>query len=298
MWRQFPQLLLLFFWPLQLWAQSPGAPVSDPVRDELYPPAIKELTISSAGMRLPALIYLANGAGPHPTVILLHGFPGNEKNLDVAQALRRAGFNVLFFHYRGAWGAEGEYRIARLPDDVAAVLGFLRDKKNAGDLRVDREQLSLLGHSLGGFTALAAGSRDPDLVCVGAIAPANPGLWKAGLATGDQNTRRLLAYADSLFMLAGFNGDVMREELAATPMEELDTTGFGPGLGGKSVFLVTGEQDDVTPAAQMHTPVVQAYAKQPDIRLQHHLISGDHSFSWSRTHLTSLILDWMQRDCR
>ena len=44
----------------------------------------------------------ANGQGPHPTIVLLHGFPGNEKNLDLAQSLRRAGYNVLFFHYRGA----------------------------------------------------------------------------------------------------------------------------------------------------------------------------------------------------
>ena len=39
-------------------------------------------------------------------VLLLHGFPGNEKNLDLAQDLRADGFNVLFFHYRGAWGSE------------------------------------------------------------------------------------------------------------------------------------------------------------------------------------------------
>lgn len=57
------------------------------------------------------LIYIASGAGPHPTVILLHGYPGNEKNLDLAQSLRREGWNVLFFHYRGAWGSEGEFSL-------------------------------------------------------------------------------------------------------------------------------------------------------------------------------------------
>jgi hypothetical protein len=34
----------------------------------------------------------------------LHGFPGNERNFDVAQALRRAGYAALVFHYRGSWG--------------------------------------------------------------------------------------------------------------------------------------------------------------------------------------------------
>ena len=100
-------LLLLVGLPALAAAPEPLA--SDPARDAEHPPAINELTIPSDGSRMPGLIYVANGPGPHPTVVLLHGFPGNEKNLDLAQALRRAGFNVLFFHYRGAWGAEGDY---------------------------------------------------------------------------------------------------------------------------------------------------------------------------------------------
>jgi esterase/lipase len=47
------------------------------------------------------LLYLAQGKGPHATVLFLHGFPGNEKNIDLAQAVRRAGFNALVFYYRG-----------------------------------------------------------------------------------------------------------------------------------------------------------------------------------------------------
>ena len=39
-----------------------------------------------------AIIVLAAGAGTHPVVVFLHGYPGNERNLDLAQAVRRAGF--------------------------------------------------------------------------------------------------------------------------------------------------------------------------------------------------------------
>ena len=79
---------------------------------------------------------VANGKGPHPTVILLHGYPGNEKNLDLAQSLRRAGYNVVFLHYRGAWGSQGDYSIGGQADDVAAVLGYVRE--NADRLRAVR----------------------------------------------------------------------------------------------------------------------------------------------------------------
>jgi hypothetical protein len=36
------------------------------------------------------------------TVLLLHGLPKNERNLDLVQELRRNCRNVLYFNYRSA----------------------------------------------------------------------------------------------------------------------------------------------------------------------------------------------------
>lgn len=267
----------------------------DPAPDPDYPPAVEELTFSNGGDRLPGLLYLANGAGPHPTVVLLHGLPGNEKNLDIAQAIRRAGFNALFFHYRGAWGAEGDYRLTGLADDVAAAVSFLRD--NASRYRVKADRISLLGHSMGGFAALAAGSRDPGLVCVGAMAPANLGQMAQGLRVGEPGARGFIDYADTLFMLRGFDGEAMRSDLLSAPAAELDTRLFAPGLRGKSIFMVTGDRDRVLPPAAVFDPVVEAYSADKQLQLQHHTIPGDHSFSYSRIQLTRLVSRWLLTDC-
>jgi len=35
---------------------------------------------------IPASVILAGGTAPLPTLVLLHGLPGNEQNLDLAQA--------------------------------------------------------------------------------------------------------------------------------------------------------------------------------------------------------------------
>ena len=35
--------------------------------------------------KLLATLYSAGGEGPHPTILLLHGIPGCEQNLDLAQ---------------------------------------------------------------------------------------------------------------------------------------------------------------------------------------------------------------------
>jgi hypothetical protein len=45
----------------------------------------------SNGVNLNAVLYTANGVGPHPNVLILHGLPGNEQNIDLAQSMRQAG---------------------------------------------------------------------------------------------------------------------------------------------------------------------------------------------------------------
>jgi predicted alpha/beta-fold hydrolase len=82
--------------------QLPRALTTDPSPDQEFPAAIEAPDVMSHGARLNAVFYIASGRGPHPTVLLMHGFPGNEKNLDLAYAIRRAGWNVLIPHYRGS----------------------------------------------------------------------------------------------------------------------------------------------------------------------------------------------------
>src|SRR6476660_7924120 len=78
--------LVLLSRPSMLQGQSPGDPViTDPVAvDTVYPPRTVELSFQSHGSRMNGFFYLAQGRTPHRTVILLHGFPGNERNLDLA----------------------------------------------------------------------------------------------------------------------------------------------------------------------------------------------------------------------
>jgi predicted alpha/beta-fold hydrolase len=115
----------------------PPSVISDPAPDPLHPPSSAEVLIPSHGMGMNALFYLAGGAGPHPTMVLLHGFPGNEQNLDLAQAIRRAGWNVLTLHYRGAWGSPGSFSIAHVLEDVDTAVEFVRQTGVAAKFGID-----------------------------------------------------------------------------------------------------------------------------------------------------------------
>jgi hypothetical protein len=91
--------------------QAPPAVVSDPPMDRKFPPALAAITVPNHGVDMEAMFYLAAGAGPHGAVVLLNGLPGYEHNGDLAQSIRRAGWNVLLFHYR--WGTSGVFSQSR-----------------------------------------------------------------------------------------------------------------------------------------------------------------------------------------
>ena len=69
--------------------QAPAALIADPPVDKAHPAAMAAFQIPSHGALMNALAYIPAGAEPHPVAIVYHGFPGNEKNLDLAQAIRR-----------------------------------------------------------------------------------------------------------------------------------------------------------------------------------------------------------------
>ena len=85
-------------------AQSvPAAIFTDPTGDAAHPAGMAVLHIPSHGVTINGVLYSPPGGGRHPTVVVCHGLPGNEKNLDLAQAIRRAGWNAVTFNYRGSW---------------------------------------------------------------------------------------------------------------------------------------------------------------------------------------------------
>jgi len=275
-------------------SESGYDPVSmdPPHLDVAYPPDFAELLIPSHDVMLTGFILVANGRGPHPTVLLLHGFPGNEKNLDLAQSLRRAGYNVLLFHYRGAWGSQGDYTIAGQVDDVVAVLDYVR--KEAQALRVDTGRLSVIGHSMGGFTALRAAAAHKEINCVVGLAAANFG-EDAGLG-GEQEKQELAAYADQLFMLANYNGAKALAEIQANAAA-FDVRNQAGSFAGRSVLLITGNEDTAVPP-KVQSLIAAAFEEVPDINLTSEFIPGDHAFSASRIRLQRIVIEWMDRNCQ
>lgn len=259
------------------------------------PPTVRELTIPSHGKRLTGFSYLAAGAGPHPTILLLHGFPGNEKNLDVAQAMRSMGWNVVFFHYRGAWGSEGKFSFSGSEKDVTSVLNYMNDEKNAEYLRIDRNRISLVGHSMGGHMAVAGILDNPQVRCSVVYDGANLGAYSRSRFGSEEASKSWEAYSDTLFMLNGWSGKKAMKELKEKG-PQLDLIERVNTLKGRPVFFIAADSAVIS-LQKMILPLVEAMKSTKDSKISYELISDGHSFSATRQKLINSTAKFLQQSC-
>jgi uncharacterized protein len=107
------------------------------------------------GSKLHAWFLPARGAAKG-TVLHLHGNAANVGNhLPLVAWLPAEGYNVLLLDYRGFGKSQGEPSLDGVVDDAAAALAYLRTRRD-----VDASRLVILGHSMGGATALRLLARD------------------------------------------------------------------------------------------------------------------------------------------
>lgn len=263
----------------------PTAIYTDPAPDKANPAAMEVVHIPSGGVEINGVVYIAAGAGPHPTVVLCHGLPGLEKNLDLAQAMRRAGWTVITFNYRGSWGSPGQYRFAQNLEDTNAVLAFARDPANAAKLRIDPKRLVVMGHSMGGWVTALTAAHDKQLLGAAMISAGNMGL--IGSLPRDQAVK-LLAN-NGMEALAGTTPEFMADEIIANK-DRFDFTKAAPQLMQTNLFVLTSDDG----LAGMSDGLTKAIAAGGGTKLKTLHVATDHSWSDSRIRLESEILRWLE----
>jgi uncharacterized protein len=265
--------------------QLPAAITSDPPRDNDSPAAMEAPDITSHGARLNAVFYLASGPGPHPVVLLLHGFPGNEQNMDLAYAIRRAGWNVLIPHYRGSWGSAGSFSFSNAIEDTQAAVQFLRDPENAKKYRSDATKIAVVGHSMGGFLSLYAAAHDPAILGVAAISA-----WDLGLvATRPETDARTRSFDNASPRLAGTTPEGMLEE-AKQYAAKWNYVDWAPDLKSRPV-LVMESRDGNDPD---NRAFAEALRKAGDPHVTEVAMETDHGYNDHRIALQVAVLNWLQ----
>jgi len=263
-------------------AQTPAAVITDPPRDARNPARMEVLHIPSGGVRINGVAYLASGAGAHPTFVLMHGLPGNEKNLDLAQAVRREGWNAITFNYRGSWGSPGPFRFAQNLEDANAVLAFLREPANAKAYGVDTTRLVIAGHSMGGWVAVHTAAHDHRLRGAVLISAADMG------SEGAQAPAQVLQLARENMETLNTTAESMANELMAHHAEWIFDRAY-TGLATVPLLVITSD-DGLAPT---NDKLVAAVRAEGNRRVATAHFPTDHSYSDQRIALESAVVRWL-----
>ncbi len=222
-----------------------------------------------------------------PAVLLLHGFPGNEQNMDMAQSLRRAGFTVFTLHYRGNWGSGGEYRLAHLPEDAESMLKYMKAGHQA--LGIDPERIFLLGHSMGGFTAFELLSRRVSIAGAVLMAPCDIEY----MYTEDRAAfSALVDNTEDYFRLD--SSRIFYEECAAHT-DDWRFTAFAQKADPSVPLLFVGGTEDVTCDPEHHIAPARDILLQRGADAECLILEDGHCFDSHRCRLITAIAEWLAK---
>ncbi|WP_404711643.1 alpha/beta fold hydrolase [Sphingomonas sp. MMS24-J13] len=263
---------------------------TDPVADAANPAAMAAFQLPSHGALLNAVMYTASGAEPHPTMLLLHGFPGNEQNLDLAQAVRRAGWNVLTLHYRGSWGSPGSFSFGHAAEDADAALAFLKSPDATARFHIDPARIVVAGHSMGGMMAAHAAASDKSVlgaILIDAWDIASDGRRIAN----DPKARDALARDEvrgDLPPLAGTSEAALVDEIAHAP-PSLDLAATAAQIKDMPLLVIGAERAGAPTARAVAEAARAAGGKHVALVI----VPTDHPFSDHRIELEARVIDWL-----
>jgi pimeloyl-ACP methyl ester carboxylesterase len=278
-------------------AAAPFAAQNAPGKTPAAIPAasMQQMVLPSHDSMLLGVFYLAAGAGPHPTAVILHGFPGFEQNLDLAQILRAHGWNVLAMHYRGSWGVKGGFSFAHAAEDADTEVRYLLDPANAQKYRIDTRRIVVIGHSMGGYMAASAAARNPRVAAAVLISAWNIGAdYESRRHSGSEavtieKEAKGLESDNNLLPLSGTSGEALAREIYEHK-SALNFINLAPAIASRPVFVITSNEG-LAPADHA---LVEALGKAGDTHVTERHWDTDHGYSDKRAELCNAILEWAE----
>src|SRR5712672_4875460 len=170
--------------------------------------SVKRITVeipTTSGEMIEAWVYLPEGSGPHPAVVMAHGIGAIKAGglAPFAERFREEGFVAIAFDYRNFGGSGGKPRevlsVPRQRADYSTVIGWAVEQPY-----IDPHQIIAWGTSFAGMHVVELAVSDTRLTAAVAQAPLTDGL-AAAMMSEPKNGIRLfgLALVDRLGSLFG-----------------------------------------------------------------------------------------------
>jgi hypothetical protein len=256
-----------------------------------------DISFPSQGHSLKGKFFPANSGTAQPTIILLHGFPGNETDvLGLGKSISESGFNVLVFNYSGTHCSEGIFALETVLSDIKSAFDYLREPESVAKFRIDSTKPVLGGYSFGGGMALTYAASHPEVQRVFSIAGTDHGEF----AREYRRNQAMASQVDSMFeQLKRPNGPINFEGKEALRKLANDPSLFdlrlaAPKLASRDILLVGGWDDSNVSVENHLLPLYRALKKANVARIKFVTLQTDHSFRNVRDELTTDLVHWIQ----
>lgn len=255
-------------------------------------PDIYNIKIKSHNENLIGTILTATGKGPNPAVILLHGFPGYEDNHDLAHGLRRAGLNVLVFHYRGCWGVKGSFSFENCIEDVKSAIDYLFKEETLKKYLIDKNNVFIVGHSMGGFLTLNCCNDDRIKASV-AISPYDFGLKGCVMREDKKELIDGIAmFSSAMDPLNGTNVMTLINETMKNG-NNWNLRNKASNLAKEKLLIIAASGDTIGPISLHHIPLINEINKYKN-NVKEVIVDTDHSYSNKRIYLTNIVCKYIE----
>jgi len=254
------------------------------------------VVFESKSAKIHGLFYKASGVEPLPTIILCHGFPGNDRDvLGLGERLMKEGFNALVFNYRGSWRSEGLFKDANSLEDVISAIRYVKSSFVVKEFNVDPSRIALIGYSYGGGMALLGSLSDASVKRVVDIAGGN--LGEAGrMMKQSEEFRRVIE--KSIEEGASNSGlrvnpkEVITELLV--DLDKFDLVKHADGLSRKDILIIGGWRDQEADVEHHILPLIRALQRHGAKQVHIEIFDTDHSFTDVRSQLADRIVSWLR----
>ena len=262
-------------------------------KDSEYPPGMIGLSFGVENCHIHGIFYYSQGQEASPTIILCHGFPGFEKNADLAQIFRRAGFNVFIFSYRGTWGSQGNFSFSNVITDTCKSVCYIMSDEFPLKKRVSNQPIILIGHSMGGFAALMAAAKLSKIRHIISIAGWNIGLSAKESRQCSEVKARINNILSGARVFNGVTPAALWNEMFLYE-NEYDLCNMAPKFAGRHIFLIAAKRDNDNPPEYNHIPLLNAF-RENSVTADEICIDADHTFAEKRLELAKVILKWLNK---
>ncbi len=255
------------------------------------------VVFESKDVNVHGLFYKASAVEPLSTVVLCHGFPGNNTDvLGLGERLMKEGFNALAFNYRGTWGSEGLLSNANSLEDVISALRYVKSSLVVREFNVDPSNITVIGWSYGGSMALLGSLNDPAIRRAVFIAGGNLSEVGRMMQQSDEFRQAILKAVDKGISDSGFSS-LPAEELFAevfADMDKYDLVKHAHALSSKDILIIGGWRDQENTIEHHILPLYRALQRHGAKQVQIEIFDTDHSFTNVRSQLADRIVSWLK----